>query len=446
MNPAPPPNTSSKRLLWLLALTVAVGAALAATGITGYIEARRNARHLAAAEVEAMLQGLRRTVLRAPGAEPLDTALAAYFTETETGEFTAAAIIDPHGNTRGHFGHNHRPFQPSPLLQRHSTQRNRRQLPVLHTFDDGVVHALFPLAHWGKGRRSFSGHAQNTFLLVEAVSHQGPAMVSRAKMALAIETAAALLLLLVAALLLRQKLVADARALTLEAEKRALAVALERNERLKALGRMSAVLGHELKNPIAALKGHAQLLREEAATGQIDPQRIQRLIAETEQLETLTTHVLDFVRTGELQRSKVYLDDLAESAAALSGVKRIAIDAPEATTWLLDRARIEQALINLLINAGQATDDERDIHLSLRPDADALHIDVRDRGPGIAPEDLERIFQPFYTRRAKGTGLGLALAQRIAEAHGGTLQAANHPDGGALFTLTLPAVAAADKQ
>jgi signal transduction histidine kinase len=100
---------------------------------------------------------------------------------------------------------------------------------------------------------------------------------------------------------------------------------------------------------------------------------------------------------------------------------------------------MEEVLVNLLRNAREASPAEKpvEVTLGLRGER-SLAIEVRDHGPGIEPGEEERVFEPFYTRRAKGTGLGLALARRIVEGHGGTITAHNHPDGGAVFSVRLP--------
>ena len=104
----------------------------------------------------------------------------------------------------------------------------------------------------------------------------------------------------------------------------------------------------------------------------------------------------------------------------------------------LDAERVRQALTNLLLNAVQASPAGTPATASAATEDDALVFTVRDRGPGIPPEELERIFEPFSTTRPTGTGLGLAVAQRIVQMHGGTLTAADDPGGGASFRLAIP--------
>ncbi len=213
---------------------------------------------------------------------------------------------------------------------------------------------------------------------------------------------------------------------------------LAHDRQLKALGQMSAVLGHELRNPLASLKGHAQLAEEKLDEDHPSRRGIVRVVDEATRLETLTTQVLDFAKSGVVERRAVPPAALArEAAERLDGA--IELDGSEAPeSFPLDPERMEQVLVNLLDNALAAQPGERPVELRIASEGVALLITVRDRGPGLQPGDESRIFEPFYTRRIRGTGLGLALAQRIVEAHGGTIQARNHPEGGALFEIVIP--------
>jgi two-component system OmpR family sensor kinase len=134
----------------------------------------------------------------------------------------------------------------------------------------------------------------------------------------------------------------------------------------------------------------------------------------------------------------------ATALAAERGV-RLSVDAPGPAPVVADRARIVQLLLVLIDNAIDHSPADADITVRVRTDPPQVAITVEDRGPGIAPEDLERIFEPFTrlpgtTRHGSGgTGLGLAIARRIAEAHGGSISAASPATGGARFTVSLPA-------
>jgi two-component system sensor histidine kinase HydH len=209
----------------------------------------------------------------------------------------------------------------------------------------------------------------------------------------------------------------------------------ERARRLASLGELSAVLAHEIRNPLASLKGNAQLLAEVLPAGEKARQRADRVVDEALRLETLTNDLLDFVRGGEIHRAPVDPAALLrESAASVDAA--IEVDAARApTTWSLDGERVRQVLTNLLENAVQAGAPVRASVASARGE---LVFEVRDGGPGVPAEDLERIFEPFYTKRVRGTGLGLAVVKRVVELHRGAIRVANDPAGGAVFRVTLP--------
>jgi two-component system sensor histidine kinase HydH len=207
----------------------------------------------------------------------------------------------------------------------------------------------------------------------------------------------------------------------------------EQERRLMALGQMSGVMAHELRNPLASLKGNAQLLGEMLPTGTREHAKAELVVREAERLERLTQDLLSFVREGELARREVSPTALVDRAIEGMPRERIVVDAADAppTLWV-DEARLAAAVGNLVRNALQSTD-------GAARGGGAL-VEVRDRGPGIAAGDEERIFEPFFTTRIHGTGLGLAVARRAVEQHGGTLRAESPRDGGALFRVVLPDV------
>lgn len=211
------------------------------------------------------------------------------------------------------------------------------------------------------------------------------------------------------------------------------AAARSRERDLASLGEMSAVLAHEIKNPLASLKGNAQLLAE----AQPDDARLARVVTEAVRLETLVHDLLAFVRTGEIARRPGSPVAIVRAAADEIAGEYIQIDgtaAPE--RWSLDPARLRQALVNLLRNGVEAGPP-----VAVRVDTErgALRIEVRDHGPGLAPGSEVEVFAPFHTTKVHGTGLGLAVARRIVELHGGSIAAYNHPEGGAVFTVSIPA-------
>jgi two-component system, NtrC family, sensor histidine kinase HydH len=219
----------------------------------------------------------------------------------------------------------------------------------------------------------------------------------------------------------------------------AFATEIARDRQLKALGEMSAVLGHEIRNPLASLKGHAQLLREKMADE--DPRRVDvdTVVTESVRLEQLVNEVLAFARTSTVQTAPEDPIAVARSAIEHSGAEGVALDARnDLGLWPLDRPRVEQVLANLLRNAAQESPPHSPIEMTVSLADGALEYSVQDHGPGIKPEDLEQIFEPFFTRRVRGTGLGLTIAKRIVQSHGGQISATNSPDGGAVFIVRLP--------
>jgi two-component system sensor histidine kinase HydH len=264
-------------------------------------------------------------------------------------------------------------------------------------------------------------------LVIEYVPENAQDLQARSRRAMFASIGAAVLLWLASAWLYRL----SSRAVEREAQ-------LAQHRHLAALGQMSAVMAHEIKNPLAALKGHAQLLARQVA--EAERPRAERVVGEAERLETLVYSLLDFARTAALDRRDAdprrILQDAAEQTVP-ERVKVVADRSPE--RWSLDATRMRQVLVNLLDNALKASPADAKVEAEVRRDAEDLVFVVRDRGPGIPPEQLDQVFEPFFTTRTKGSGLGLAIVRRITRLHGGTVSVANRPGGGAEFTVAIPA-------
>jgi two-component system sensor histidine kinase HydH len=215
---------------------------------------------------------------------------------------------------------------------------------------------------------------------------------------------------------------------------------LERERRLAQLGEMSAVLAHEIRNPLASLKGQAQLLMEQLPEAGRESKKAQRIVEEALRLEALSQNLLDFVRSGNVQREASDAVALIEQAAQATapGRVRLSMRGSVDTKVMLDSPRMHQVLVNLLQNAVQASNDEQPIEVTVERTERRLRIEIRDHGPGLPPGDEAKIFDAFQTSKTHGTGLGLAIARRIVELHQGTLAAHNHPEGGAVFMLEIP--------
>ena len=236
-------------------------------------------------------------------------------------------------------------------------------------------------------------------------------------------------------------------------------VVLKKN--LESLGEMSAGLAHEFKNAIAALHGYVQLLQnlelDEKARGAASS-----LLNEVRNLSDMVTSFLNFARPQPLQVDEVNLNELiAECADELTPIFKqadvellltgtagtsSAAGNPEPLIIRADERMLRQALLNLVRNAAEAipaakTDRRVEVSTSSERDAagkDWAIVEIKDTGEGIPVSDLQRIFIPFFTTKASGHGVGLALAHRVITQHGGTLTAANAKGGGAVFSLRLP--------
>jgi len=211
-------------------------------------------------------------------------------------------------------------------------------------------------------------------------------------------------------------------------------VALKNN--LESLGEMSAGLAHEFKNAIATLQGYAQLLQSmelndkaQVATGS--------LLNEVRNLSGMVTAFLNFARPQPLQLEEVSLRELIlDCAEELKPRMELIVEADPALIVRADERMLRSALLNLIRNAVEANPEGR-VVVSAARESESTVIAVRDNGPGIAPADLQKIFIPFFTTKAKGHGIGLALTHRIITQHGGTLTASNASEGGAIFTIRI---------
>jgi two-component system sensor histidine kinase HydH len=216
---------------------------------------------------------------------------------------------------------------------------------------------------------------------------------------------------------------------------------LVHKEHLARLGAMSAVLAHEIRNPLAALKGNAQLLAEDPHSPRVE-QRIAHVVKAAVRLEALTNDLLHFARSGAVQAAPTSPAEVLESAALTMATERILLCLSGAPpSWRLDASRMEQVLINLLDNALKVTPDDKQVVAEVRRSGGHLLYAVRDHGPGVPESERARIFEPFHTTGVRGTGLGLAVARRIVELHGGHIEVEDAPEGGAVFRVLIPASA-----
>lgn len=273
------------------------------------------------------------------------------------------------------------------------------------------------------GRRAYG--ERGAVLALELEPAEANALQRASSTLLVIGGIASLILLAVAFGLIRRELIA-----------RAGAAARERQQRLASLGEMSAVLAHEIRNPLASLKGNAQLLSASLVVG--DPERTkakaQRVVDDAVRLENLTRDLLAFVATGELARQDVDVGELLRDAAS-TGDDVVQITCASDLRWSLDASRMRSALTNVIENAVNAGPP---VAVTARVQGSELVIEISDHGPGVPNADRARIFEPFHTTKTHGTGLGLAVTRRIIEAHRGTIKVGEAASSGAVFKIAIP--------
>ena len=220
---------------------------------------------------------------------------------------------------------------------------------------------------------------------------------------------------------------------------------LHRTEKMAAIGRLAAGVAHELGSPLATLYGRAQQLLRRASSGTAEHAALTEISKSSMRMEQTIRQLMDFGRCNPLNRTPVeiapLLHRLADEAARRRG-DHVVIEAAcpaDGETVRADALRIEQAVGNLLDNALQAARSK--VRIVAAGDAQEMRIFVADDGPGVAAEERERIFDPFYTTKptGQGTGLGLSVATAVAEDHGGRVELDDDDVlGGARFTLVLP--------
>lgn len=221
---------------------------------------------------------------------------------------------------------------------------------------------------------------------------------------------------------------------------------LKREERLAAVGRLAAGIAHEIRNPLGAISGSIEMLRSSASPSTDDARLMEIILRETDRLDGLIGEFLDYVKPLRRNPSDVdFHSVLAETAEAIGAtelgrdVKFVLPEKGVVGTVRGDRDHLKQVVWNLFLNAAQAMGGKGTVTARVDPRSeDPLILEFTDEGPGIPVESLPRVFEPFFTTKERGTGLGLAMAHKIVEAHHGHIEVASKPGEGARFRVTLP--------
>ncbi|MBI3946285.1 MAG: hypothetical protein HY321_10230 [Armatimonadetes bacterium] len=231
------------------------------------------------------------------------------------------------------------------------------------------------------------------------------------------------------------------------------------NERMaqmgdSAVGQLAASVAHELRNPLSSIKGAAQYLRNEYHDQVTMREFLDIILEEVGVLARITTEFLDFARPMHLNLKEGHLHDnirkllqVMKPQMAGQGIEAVVDLAPDVPPSTFDTQQIDHVLRNLVLNAVQAMPHGGALMVRTRTVSAPLpgiEVSISDTGRGIPPEDLDKLFTPFFTTKAKGVGLGLTIVQKIMENHGGSVSVESKPGSGSTFTIRLPGAPGAE--
>lgn len=223
-----------------------------------------------------------------------------------------------------------------------------------------------------------------------------------------------------------------------------------RFDRLAYLGKLAGGLAHEIKNPLSTIMVNLDLLREDLegrgeSTDKMALRKVEILKQETERLEEMLEDFLSLTKGLEIDASPLNIDTVVEEVLDFVGpeLQRRGVEVrkffdADIPPCKADRNLIKQALLNIVINAKDAMKDGGELMVRTSAGPDSVRISITDTGSGIPDSQLQRIWDPYFTTKKEGSGLGLPTAKRIIEEHGGTIEALSEPGRGSSFTIVLP--------
>lgn len=221
---------------------------------------------------------------------------------------------------------------------------------------------------------------------------------------------------------------------------------LARQEGLAKVGEFASALAHEVRNPLTSIRVDLQRVQEKVSADAGARRALDRALREVGRLETTVSGTLRVARSGRIRRSPVPLTRPLEAALEVAGptfreekvhLERVGSFPPELTVEG-DADALEQLYLNLLLNAAQVSPEGGVVRVSVAETAEEAVVRIRDQGPGVDPDEVEALFEPFHSGRKDGTGLGLAVVRQVAEAHGGSVELTTAADGGAVVEVLLP--------
>lgn len=220
---------------------------------------------------------------------------------------------------------------------------------------------------------------------------------------------------------------------------------LRRSERMAALGKMAAGVAHELRNPLSSIKGLAILLKSRFQEKSQDQKTADILVQEVERLNRSIGELLDYARPQKLVKEAVRPEELVQKAVSLIRMDAESVGVSVEFTAdtkmplvLADQDKLNQVFLNLFLNSIQAMEAGGRLAIRLATEGRNVLFTVTDTGCGVSKDDLPRVFDPYFTTKPEGTGLGLALSLKLVEEHGGAMSFASEPDGGATVVVALP--------
>jgi signal transduction histidine kinase len=225
---------------------------------------------------------------------------------------------------------------------------------------------------------------------------------------------------------------------------------VRQRDHLATLGEMTASIAHEIRNPLASMHTAAETLKEELGYDEDKEEYLNLILREVKRVNNLVSDFFSYVRPMTPELEPVPLHDLLDVLVFIEGAKmkksgvRLSCRFDERKIFVTaDRNLLQQALLNILLNAHQASPASGEIVVSTQfrsagGSQSMVEVRVRDQGPGIRPETISKIFEPFFSTKTKGIGLGLPITERIVRAIGGRIEVDSTPDEGTTFSILLP--------
>jgi two-component system, NtrC family, sensor histidine kinase PilS len=226
---------------------------------------------------------------------------------------------------------------------------------------------------------------------------------------------------------------------------RAMEERLRHADRLATLGRMSANIAHEIRNPLASLTGAIEVLASQALAGELRERLATIVLKESGRLNAILRDFLEYARPAPLARVRVNVCETIDEVLVLlehraaSGTLKVVRDLPSSLQWEVDPQQFRQAIWNLGLNAVQAMPEGGELRVAAAVEEEHLVVQIEDSGDGIGGNDVGHVFEPFFSTKPGGSGLGLALVHRVLKDHGGEVDVESTPGGGSTFTLRIPA-------